>query len=113
MLVCENNSKITMDEFDYGLSLPFKISGNVEPNDKFIFIIKKTLHSKKEIIKKEYSDCKEEDGKLCFDLCFTAEESNLLEVGKYVYVIKQCRECELHNTLEHNGEFEVRKGCAV
>ena len=101
--------KIIMDEGDYGIKLPFKISGDVLETDKFLFVIKKD-HNKDEIIRKEYDLIKEEDNKFCFDLSFTKENSKLLTPGYYVYLIRQCRYHEVHNTVERDGEFEVREG---
>ena len=104
------NKRIIMDEGDYGINLPFKISGDVSESDKFLFIIKKD-HNQEEIIRKEYSNLsKDEEGKLSFDLCFDKEESMKLPVGYYIYIIRQCRDCELHNTIERNGEFQVKEG---
>ena len=109
----QENGKITMDEYDYGLALPIKLDGDVKPTDKFIFIIKKTLYSKNEVIKKEYTELEEKDGKLCFNLSFTKEDSELLKEGKYIYFLKQCRDCQVHNTIIRDGIFEVEKGCKI
>lgn len=101
--------KIIMDEYDYGLDLPFKLSGDVLVTDKIVFSIKKQYEDEV-IIKKEYMGLTEEEGKLVFILTFTEEEAKLIPRGKYTYVIQQCRECKLHNTVESSGEFVVRKG---
>ena len=107
------NKKIIMDECDYGLDLPFYLSGDILKTDKIIFSIKKSSSQEEKIIRKEFTgdDFTEEDDKLIFNLSFTDEESSKLPAGKYVYMIHQCRECELHNTIVSDGIFEVDKGC--
>lgn len=110
MLKYENN-KIIMDENDYGLELPFSLSGDVEETDKIVFIIKENLCSKKIIIKKEYENCDYEDGVLSFNLSFTQEESKLIPEGEYVYLLKQYRGDTFRNTIKRDGVFEVEKGC--
>ena len=110
MLKFENN-KIIMDENDYGLELPFNLSGDVNAKDKIVFIIKENLCLKQHILKKEYENCKYEDGVLSFNLSFTKEESELLHEGKYVYVLKQYRGESFLNTIKKDGIFEVEKGC--
>lgn len=113
MLRYEDN-KIIMDEYDYGLALPVRLSGDVKADDKFIFIIKKTLYSKSEVLKKEYTGFEtDEEGKLYFNLNFTKEDSDLLKEGKYVYFLKQCRKCQVHNTIVREGTFIVEKGCKI
>ena len=110
MLKSDKNKRIIMDEGDYGINLPFKISGEVSESDTFQFIIKKD-HNTEEIIKKEYTNLvKDENDKLCFDLCFSKEEAEKLPVGYYIYLIRQCRESELCNTIENFGEFQVKEG---
>ena len=102
--------KILMDEYNYGIDLPITLSGNVLATDKIVFSVKKTSCKDEKIIKKEFTNLKEEDGKKVFVLSFTQEESKLIPCGKYVYLIHQCRGCELHNTIVNDGEFIVYKG---
>lgn len=103
--------KIIMNECDYGLELPIKLSGDILATDKIVFSIMKSLYEEEKIIRKEYTDLSEDDGKLVFALSFTEEETKLLPAGNYTYLIQQCRDCELHNTIEDDGIFEVKKGC--
>ncbi len=103
--------KIIMNECDYGLDLPFHLSGDILTTDKIIFSIKKSLYKDEKIIKKEFNNLVEEDGKLGFVLSFTEEETKLLPSGDYVYMIHQCRDCGLHNTIVNDGIFTVEKGC--
>ncbi len=117
MLRTESTLKVTskniiMNEYDYGLDLPFYLSGDILKTDKIIFSIKKSIYQEVDIITKEYTgdDFKEEEKKLIFNLSFTKEESAKLPAGKYIYIIQQCRGCELHNTIVADGVFEVRKG---
>lgn len=101
--------KVIMDEYDFGLDLPFKLSGDVLATDKIVFTIKKQYEDEV-IIKKEYRELTEEEGKFVFVLTFTEEEAKLIPRGKYIYIIQQCRNCELHNTVVNDGEFVVKKG---
>lgn len=108
-MLISKGKKIIMDEYDFGLDLPFKLSGDVLATDKIVFTIKKQYEDEV-IIKKEYEELTEEEGKFVFVLTFTEEETHLIPRGKYNYIIQQCRDCELHNTVESGGEFVVKKG---
>lgn len=103
--------KIIMNECDYGLDLPFYLSGDILATDKIVFSIKKDEYKEEKIIRKEFTDLVEEEGKFLFNLSFTEEDSTKLSAGNYIYIIQQCRDCELHNTIVRNGIFEVEKGC--
>lgn len=103
--------KIFMDEGDWGLSLPFKLSGdNIQSNDIFQFKIKKSIYDKEAIIEKEFTNLTEKDGTFIFVLDFTEEESKKLPEDKYRYSLKQYRDGELLNTVIKEEYFEVDKG---
>ncbi len=104
-----NGNKIRMDEGDYGLFLPFKISGDVLATDKIEFRIKDNSYSDL-ILKKDFTDLVEEDGKFVFKLSFTKEESDKLKEGTYHYGIKQYRDDVLLNTIVEDETFKVDKG---
>lgn len=110
MLIGEGK-RIIMNECDYGIDLPIKLSGDILTTDKIIFSIKKDLYEDKKIIRKEFTGLKEEDNKFVFNLSFTEEESKLMQAGEYIYMMQQCRDCKLHNTFVDDGEFTVKKGC--
>ena len=69
---------IIMNEYDYGLDLPFKLSGDVLITDKIVFSIKKNIYQEEKIIRKEFNDLANEDGKIVFVLSFTEDETKLL-----------------------------------
>lgn len=100
---------IMMDEGDYGLSLPFKLSGNVLATDKIKFRIKDNVYSDL-IIEKEFTNLTEEDGKFLFELNFSKENSEKLKEGTYHYGIKQYRDDEFLNTIVDDEIFKVDKG---
>ena len=104
--------KIIMDEGDYGLSLPFKLSGNnILITDTIKFKIKKNIYDEEEaIIEKEFTNLSEEDGVIVFSLDFTKNDSNKLTANKYHYGLKQYRNGEFLNTIIKDGDFEVEKG---
>lgn len=102
---------ITMNEYDYGLDLPFKLSGDILTTDKIVFSIKKNIYQEEKIIRKEFNDLVNEDGKIVFVLSFTEDETKLLPSGNYIYMIHQCRHCKMHNTIVKDGIFTVEKGC--
>lgn len=76
-----NKNDLTMAENDYGIKLPITISGmTLAANDCIHIVIKKAVNGT-EILTKEFSDIQENT----VNLEFTAAESALLPVGKYVY----------------------------
>ena len=100
-----------MDEGDWGLSLPFKFSGNdILSTDVFQLKIKKSIHNDDFILQKEFTNLSEEDGEFVFVLDFTKEESSKLPKDKYHYGIKQYRDGELLNTVISNEILKVNKG---
>lgn len=110
MLKSQNN-KILMDEGDWGLSLPFKLTGdNILSTDVIEFKIKKDAYDEKTIIKKQFSNLSQENETFVFVLDFTKEESDKLPANKYRYGLKQYRDGELLNTIIKDESFEVEKG---
>lgn len=102
---------IIMDEGDYGLDLPFKLSGkNILANDTIAFKIGYGLYSDKCIVKKEFNNLVEKDGKFVFVLNFDKNETELLKSGEYVYGLKQYRDGEFLNTIINCEKFIVNKG---
>ena len=102
-----------MDEFDFGIILPFYFKGDILNTDKIIFSVKKKLNSKDIVVKKEAMELEKQDEKCVFHLIFSEEESHQLPAGKYIWTIKQSRGEEMLNTVVNDGEFEVRKGVKV
>ena len=86
---------IIMNEYDYGLDLPFKLSGDVLWADKIVFSIKKNIYQEEKIIRKEFNDLVNEDEKIVFVLSFTEDEIKLLPSGNYIYMIIQYLRCSL------------------
>lgn len=110
MLKSENN-KILMDEGDWGLSLPFKLTGdNILSTDVVEFKIKENLYDEKTIIEKQFSNLSQDDGEFVFVLDFTKEESDKLPANEYRYGLKQYRDGELLNTIIKDELFQVEKG---
>ena len=102
---------IIMDEGDYGLSLPFKVSGgDIMSTDTIEFRIKTSEYDEDTILKKEYTNLSEEDGKFVFDLSFNETESASLPAGEYQYGLKQYRNGEFLNTVRKSAPFKVDKG---
>ena len=101
---------ITMDEGDYGLPLPIKITGeNIQTTDVIQFKIKEMLDDNT-IIKKEFSNlAEEEENTFVFVLDFTKNESDLMPSGHYHYSLKLYRKDELLNTIINEGYFEVKR----
>lgn len=104
-------TKILMDEGDWGLALPFKISGDgLLPTDTIKIAIKSNIYENNVIIEKEFTNFNKIDGKFGFELTFTEEETKLLPPGNYVYGIKQYRDGNFLNTVINEASFEVREG---
>lgn len=102
---------IIMNEGDYGLGLPFKITGkDVLTTDTFKFTIKENEYSDDIIYEKEFTNLSNEDDGFVFILSFSKEESEKISFGEYVYGIKQYRNNKFINTILNKAKFKVEKG---
>ena len=109
MALKSEGRKILMNVGDFGVDLPFTMTGiQFEPDDKFLIIITKNNNAVK-VIEKEYTNLA--GGYLTqfsFVLSFTEEESAKLPKGVYNYTLIFLRESEnIRNTVVSNEEFRV------
>ena len=110
MLVAKGKT-IVMDEGDYGLSLPFKISGgDILSTDTIKFTIKANEYDEEAKISKTYTNLTSEDESFVFDFSLSESESALLPAGDYLYGLKQYRNGEFLNTIRKSATFRVEKG---
>ena len=105
MIQCDGDLKITMDLGDWGMEIPFEISGNVQSKDAFVFYLA-AGRDRPPIIHKDVAI--NADG--IFTLFLTHDESNKLAAGTYFWSLKQFRKGQLLNTVVNNKYFEVLKG---
>lgn len=97
---------IEMDEGDYGVSLTYKLKGDVLSSD----VIKLKIKNSEEVfIEKEFTNLIEKDGKTEFTFTISQEDSDKLKAGTYYYGIKQYRNDILLNTIIRKAEFKVIK----
>ena len=95
MAFLAKGNKITMDTYDYGIQLPFDITGdNFQPIDKMRFELRKSKDSEN-IISKDYLNELDSTSKFRFFLELTKEESALLTPGNYVYYVKYLKKQKL------------------
>ena len=98
----KENNKISMTKGDYGIALPITITGiEIESGEQIIFYLKKT--NNEEVLKKIFEDLKDNT----FDLEFTKEESERLEIGTYLYNIDWYKENVFLGNIVKNEIFEV------
>ena len=98
----KENNKISMTKGDYGIALPITIIGiEIESGEQIIFYLKKT--NNEEVLKKIFEDLKNNT----FDLEFTKEESERLEIGTYLYNIDWYKENVFLGNIVKNEIFEV------
>ena len=98
----KENNKISMTKGDYGIALPITITGiEIESGEQIIFYLKKT--NNEEVLKKIFENLKDNT----FDLEFTKEESERLEIGTYLYNIDWYKENVFLGNIVKNEIFEV------
>ena len=108
MALLAEGRKILMNEGDYGVDLPFTMTGfEFEPNDKFLFSITKKGGTSK-VLEKEYKNLTGDMTQFAFALSFTKEESSKLNKGVYDYSLVFLREdANIRSTVVSNEEFRV------
>ena len=92
-----------MCEGDFGVQLPFVISGiTIQPGDSALFTVK---HEKNgdPVIQKEYTNIA---GNI-IDLSLTEAESALLHVGNYVYSLDWYKYGKFQYNLINNAKLKV------
>ena len=98
----KENNKISMTKGDYGIALPITITGiEIESGEQIIFYLKKT--NNEEVLKKIFENLKDNT----FDLEFTKEESERLEIGTYLYNIDWYKENVFLGNIVKNEIFEI------
>ena len=99
---------LTLDEYNYGMGIPFTLSGDIQKDDQFILRFRTSLQAPVlfEIIHTvtEVNDTDTFE----FVLTFTKEQSYKLPKGDYVYSLSQYRDGELFNTLIKSSKLTVK-----
>ena len=99
-----NNTKISMNEGDFGLVLPISFS-KLEDGAMIKIIIKKQDEEETEVLNLDFTAT---DNKIDFEL--TEEQTKKLHEGDYFYDVKQYKEGVFQNTLLVDGIFIVEEG---
>lgn len=109
MALKSEGRKILMNKGDYGIDLPFTMTGfEFEPDDKFLFILTKN-NGNNQLLEKTYSNLAEDAvSQFAFALSFTKEESLKLDKGSYAYSLIFLRDdANIRSTIVSNEEFRV------
>ena len=98
-----DGDKLYMSEGDFGLGLPFTVSGfEVAPTDSLRFTFK-TATNGDTILEKTYTNIVDNS----FELTFTADESELFTPGTYVYSLEWYQSGHFACFIVENGRFKV------
>ena len=98
------NKKITMTRGDFGINLPFTISGaSIEKEDSIKLTIKEEINGE-ELITKVYTNIKDNT----FDFVLTKEESEKLKSGTYFYSVDWFKNDVFLSNIVEAETFAVR-----
>lgn len=110
MALIAKGNKIIMDAYDYGIQLPFDITGaEFNPTDKMRFEIKKSKDSEA-IFTKDFSNELDSTSKFRFFLELTQDESSNIAPNNYVYFVKYVKEGTVQDTIVSGEDFKVKNG---
>lgn len=105
MFYVENTiNKITMHEGDFGLILPIQFPKAAD-GDIIKFTIKKQNEENEQILDLDFEVTSE-----MIDFTLSQNDSSKLEIGEYLYDVKQYREGVLENTIATDCIYEVVRG---
>lgn len=103
-------NKVIMDAYDYGIQLPFDITGTVfAPTDKMRFELKKSEDSET-LFTKDYLNELDNTSKFRFFLEMTQKESENLSPGNYVYYVRYIKGGAVKDTVVSGESFKIKKG---
>ncbi len=110
MALIAKGNKIIMDAYDYGVQLPFDITGaKFNPTDKMRFEIRKSKDSEI-LLSKDYSNELDSVDKFRFFLELTQEESSKIAPNNYIYYVRYIVEGNVRDTVASGEEFKVKNG---
>lgn len=110
MAFITKGNKIIMDAYDYGIQLPFDVTGvTFALTDKMRFELKKSKDSDVLFIK-EFRNELDNTAKFRFFLEFTQEESNKITPGNYIYYVKYLKDDEVLDTIVSGEAFQIKNG---
>lgn len=99
------NNRLEMYQGDTG-TVTFKMYGDCEASDTYIFIIKKTLNDTTPLISQSFHSTE-------FTAAIDDEDTKLLPAGDYFWGIKLLRtdgDCNEIDTIIGSGHFKVKRG---
>ncbi len=103
-------NKIIMDAYDFGIQLPFDVTGiTFTPTDKIRFEIKKSKDSES-IVTKDFLNELDSTSKFRFFLEFTEDESKKIIPSNYVYFVRYLKNDVVKDTIVSGEEFKVKNG---
>lgn len=109
MAFIAKGTRISMDAYDYGITLPIDVEGtNFEEDDTMLFELKKSSDSNSLIVK-EFSNELQSTDLFRFFLEFSKEESESLFPGNYVYYIRYLKDGNVRDTIVDGDDFKIKK----
>lgn len=110
MAFITKGNRIIMDAYDYGVQLPFDVTGiTFAPTDKMRFEIKKSKDSET-LFTKDYLNELDSTTKFRFFLEFTKEESDKIAPSNYVYFVRYLKNDTVKDTVVSGEDFKVITG---
>lgn len=110
MAFITKGNKIIMDAYDFGIQLPFDVTGvTFAITDKMRFELKKSKDSDV-LLAKEFRNELDSTSKFRFFLQFDQEESSKIAPGNYIYYIKYLRNDEVLDTIVSGEVFQIKNG---
>ena len=110
MAFITKGNKIIMDAYDYGIQLPFDVTGvTFAPSDKMRFELKKQKDTET-LLTKDFSNELDSTSKFRFFLEFSEEESNKIAPGNYIYYIKYLKNDIVRDTVVSGEVFQIKNG---
>lgn len=110
MAFITKGNKIIMDAYDYGIQLPFDVTGaTFAPTDKMRFELKKSKDSET-LLTKEFLNELDSTTKFRFFLEFSEDESKKIAPGNYVYFVRYLKHDIIQDTVVSGEVFQIKNG---
>lgn len=110
MAFITKGNKIIMDAYDYGIQLPFDVTGAIfTPTDKMRFELKKSKDAGV-LLTKEFRNELDSTSKFRFFLEFDETESSKIAPGNYIYYVKYLKNDVVRDTIVSGEVFQIKNG---
>ncbi len=110
MAFITKGNKIIMDAYDYGIQLPFDVTGiTFAPTDKMRFELKKSKDSET-LLTKDFLNELDSTSKFRFFLELTEDESKNITPGNYIYFVRYLKHDTIQDTVVSGETFQIKNG---